>query len=136
MCQKSAKEVQRIVKILSLKKRTTMKKTIFTTFQILIGLVLLAKISNWFLEYSDETNQLINTAMFSLIGIAYIVVGFLWDKKWSKLIFIVCGLYLLGMYFLNDSSIKSIISIVCLITPLLIARFTSQNEKDKDLAQN
>lgn len=100
-----------------------MKKTAIIVFRVLIGLVLIGKISNWFLDYSDETNKILNTAMFCLIGIAYIFVGITWDKKWMKLVFIVCGLYLIVMNFLEPHVMLSIIGILCTLIPILIARF-------------
>ena len=110
---------------------STMKKILFTIFQILITIVFIGKISNWFLNYSDETNQILNVAMFTLIGIAYMYTGFIWDKKLIKTILIVCGLYLIVANFISDFYLKSIIGIVCILVPMLIIRF-SQKEVDEE----
>ncbi|MCE5320800.1 MAG: hypothetical protein LLF93_06845, partial [Bacteroidales bacterium] len=113
-----------------------MKKTLFTIFRILIGIILVGKISNWFLNYSDETNQILNAGMFALIGIAYLVGGFIWDKKLTNIIFLICGIYLIVMNFIDDFGLKSIIGIVCILTPMLIARFSPKETDEKELAEN
>lgn len=95
-----------------------------------LSVILIGKTSNFFLHYSAETNKILNTAMFTLIGIAYLVFAFAWKKKLLNLIFIVCGLYLIGMNFIDDFELKSIIGIVCILLPMLITRFLS-NEINK-----
>jgi hypothetical protein len=113
-----------------------MKKTLFIIFQVLLGVVLVGKISNWFLDYSEETNQMLSTTMFTLIGIAYLVGAFSWDKKLTKLIFLICGTYLIAMNFISDFELKSILAIACILTPMLIARFSPKESDDEELAEN
>ena len=113
-----------------------MKKILYKIFLILIGIVLIGKISNWFLSYSDETNEILNTGMFTLIGIAYLVKDFVWDKKLINLIFIGCGTYLIGMNFIGDFTLKSIVGIACIVTPMLIARFSTEETDEKELTEN
>lgn len=113
-----------------------MKKTLFLIFQVLLGIVLVGKISNWFLDYSDETNQLLSAGMFTLIGIAYLVGGFAWNKKLTKLIFLICGIYLIAMNFIGDFEFKSIIAIACILTPMLIARYSPEETNKEELAEN
>jgi hypothetical protein len=113
-----------------------MNKILQKIFLILIGIVLIGKMSNWFLNYSDETNQILNAGMFTLIGIKYLFGGFIWDIKLTNVIFIVCGVYLIGMNFIGDFGLKSIIGIVCIITPMLIARFSPEETDEKELAEN
>lgn len=114
-----------------------MKKTFFIILRVLIGIILIGKISNWFMNYSDETNKIFNVAMFTLIGIAYLVSGFFWDKKLNKIIILICGFYLIIMNFLNDfGTFKSIIGIVCLLTPMLIAKFSSKEIGKEVLTEN
>jgi hypothetical protein len=110
-----------------------MKKTLLLIFRVLIGIILIGKVSNWFFNYSDETNRIINAAMFTLIGIAYLVGGFIWNKKLINLIFVICGLYLIGMNFITDFSFKSIIGIICILTPMLIVRFLPEERDEREL---
>lgn len=100
-----------------------MKKTVFIIFKVLISMVLLGKISSWFLQYGNETNQLLNTAMFMLIGIAYLVAGFLFQKKLTKIIFLLCGAYLIVMNFVGYFGLQSMIGIFCILAPMLLIRF-------------
>ena len=60
-----------------------MKKKFNITIVILFGIILIGKVSNWFLNFSEETNQILSAVMFILIGIAYIVDGFVSDRKQS-----------------------------------------------------
>src|SRR5688500_11404994 len=99
-----------------------MKKALYTTFTILIFLVLGAKVLNWILNFSDETNQVLNTAMFTLIGIAYLVMGYVWDGLLLKVIITVCGLFLIARNFIGSNVTLDILVVVCIITPMLIAR--------------
>jgi len=51
------------------------------------------------------------------------------------MIFIVCGLYLIGMNFIQDFELKSIIGIVSMLTPMLIARFSTKAENKKEMKE-
>ncbi|WP_192820537.1 hypothetical protein [Rufibacter sp. LB8] len=105
-----------------------MEKTIFMTFKVLVILVFMLKIGNWFLDYPVETNRLLNLVMFSLIGVAYIAFGLAWDKPLSKVIMVACGAFLIGMNFLPKNSFLEVLSIVSLLAPMLIARFSPSQE--------
>jgi hypothetical protein len=107
------------------------KNAFFLIFKVLIALVLIGKILNWFLNFSDETNKALNVAMFSLIGIAYLVMGYVWDNKLTKTIIITCGAFLIAMNFFGKSVALDIIGIFCILTPLLIARFYKEKSHVK-----
>ncbi len=100
-----------------------MKNAFFTAFKFLIALVLIEKILNWFLKFSNETSQVLNIIMFSLIGIAYIAVGYVWNNKLLKTVILTCGVFLITMNFFDDNLILEIVRIVCILTPMLVARF-------------
>jgi hypothetical protein len=113
-----------------------MKKSLLFIFRILIGIILIGKISGWFFNYSEETNRVINAAMFTLIGVAYLAGGFIWNKKLINLIFLVCGFYLVGMNFVADFGFKSIIGFICILTPMVIARFLPEETDEKECVSN
>ncbi len=69
--------------------------------------------------------------MFTLIGLAYILAGFIWDKKLTNSIFLVAGIYLIVMNFISDFNLKSTIEIICIVTPLLIVYFFPENDDKK-----
>lgn len=100
-----------------------MKNKIFTAFKILIALVLIGKILNWFLNFSQETNQQLNMAMFSLIGIAYVVMSYSWNQQLIRIGIISCGLFLIAMNFFPATTPLEIVGIICILAPMLIARF-------------
>jgi predicted Na+-dependent transporter len=108
-----------------------LKKNVILIIPILLGIVLIGKISNWFLDFSDETNQFLNTAMFSLIGVAYLTFAWAFDKILSKIIFLLCGIYVITMNFIPDFGWwKTILGIICLVTPLIIRRFLLEEEQE------
>lgn len=99
-------------------------------FFFLIAIVLIAKVMNWFLDFNSEINTIINVAMFSLIGMAYIYTGLFWDKKLIQTIFILCGIFLIGMNFLKETTWISIMAIICLLIPMVIGRISSKDKKE------
>ncbi|WP_439474608.1 hypothetical protein [Algoriphagus formosus] len=99
-------------------------------FFFLIAIVLIAKVMNWFLNFSSEINTMISATMFSLIGIAYVYAGLLWYKKLIQTIFILCGIFLIGMNFLNETTWISIMAIICLLTPMIIGRISSKDKNE------
>lgn len=100
-----------------------LRKAVNIGFTSLIAVVLIAKMLNWLLNFSDETNFIINSLMFSLIGLAYVVYGIIWDKIIIKLIFLISGLYLIAMNFISKNTFLTILGIICILTPILIIRF-------------
>ncbi len=91
---------------------------------ILVGIVLIGKVFGRFLDFSDETHQLLNTAMFSLIGVSYLTFAWAYEKPLLKAIFLICGIYVILMNFIPDFGwMKTIIGIVCILTPMIIGRF-------------
>lgn len=100
-----------------------MGKTLYRTFTILIFFVLIGKILNWFLDFSVEINQVLNIIMFTLIGIAYMVMGYVWDNKVKQVVITTCGFLLIVTNFFNNTVALNIIRIASIIIPMLIARF-------------
>lgn len=111
---------------------TFLKKNILNVYRVLLGMVIVGKISNWFLNYSQEINAILNTTMFCLLGIAYLAFSWSYDKKILKVIFAFCGIYLIIMNFIPDYNWNSILGIVCIITPILIGRFLPEEENNEE----
>ncbi|WP_347174962.1 hypothetical protein [Polaribacter uvawellassae] len=107
-----------------------------TIFRVLIAIVLIGQISNWFLDYSPETKQLLNTIMFVLIGLFYTIAGIIFNKKLFKAVFILCGLYIIALNFIEKSPILTIIGIISIILPLLLARFSKEYKEDDELLED
>lgn len=99
------------------------KQFILVTVSILAILVLLAKMSNWFMDYDEQTAGLINTIMFVVIGLAWCVFGFFREDRKTGAIIIACGLYLMVMSFLPESDLLNVLAIVGMLVPMLISRF-------------
>ena len=108
-----------------------MKNNIFKLFKVVIGVVLFGKVLSWVLHFNDPVNHLLNTAMFCLIGLAYLVVGYSWDNKIASLVIVACGLFLLVMNILPRNVILYITGIVSIIIPMLIARFSDNSSNKK-----
>lgn len=99
------------------------RKIAITLYFILLVGVLIAKISNWFIDYSNEVDYIITTAMFCLIGIAYIWQSFSQTQNTYKVIYFICGVYVIGMNFIERDNIITIIGIVGIILPMILNRF-------------
>lgn len=112
-----------------------MKNTLFTAFRNLIVLVLIGKVLNWFLDFSAVTNQILNITMFTLIGIAYIVMGYVWDNKFKKIVITTCGVLLIAINFFDNTVALDIIGIVCILIPMLIARFYKGEDGQMDVSK-
>jgi hypothetical protein len=117
-------------------KASKTKNALYTVFIILIALVLAGKVLNWILNFSDETNHILNSTMFILIGVAYIVVGFVWDNWLIKTAIITCGIFLIIMNFFESNTILNVIGIVCILTPMLIARFNKEKNNQLKVHEN
>lgn len=110
-----------------------LKTSLFKVFQILLGVVLLGKVLHFIVHLPDPTNRVLNATMFSLIGIAYAVMAWVWKPLFTKLVIVTCALFLVGMNFFSANTTMDIIAIVCLLIPMLIARF---NKSVNDKANN
>ena len=104
-----------------------MKNKLFKLFKILVSVVLVAKFTSLIFHFDERTNDLLNAVMFSLIGVAYLVVGFAWNSLWAKIVIITCGLFLIAMNFFNGHELLYIPGIVCILLPVFIARLDRQN---------
>lgn len=109
------------------------KKHILIIYRVAIFLVLAAIVLGYFIDFGDEIDALIRTIMFCLIGIAYLTAAWAFDKPALKLTFFTCGFYVIIMNFLPDFEIKSIIGIICIVTPFILLRFLPEEENDDSL---
>lgn len=107
-----------------------MKKILLKIFPILFLIVVAVKISSWFFDYGVLGNKIINTVMFSVIGIYYILLGISVEKKLVMALFLVCGLYLVIMNFLPANLTINIIGIICVMVPLLFEKFSKIFKKN------
>lgn len=110
-----------------------MKYALFTATRILIVFVLIGKVLNWLLNFSGETNKILNILMFTLIGIAYIVMGWVWDNKITKIVATTCGVFLIAMNFFHNTPLLNLVGIVCILTPMLIARFYKEGDEKMNM---
>lgn len=92
-------------------------------------IVLIAKISAWFADYSDQTKNLISTAMFLVIGGYIFTTGIFLDKISHKIIFLVCGIFLSIYKFLPENIFVPYIAIACVVVPTLIGKYFLNDEE-------
>jgi hypothetical protein len=111
-----------------------MKNTIFRAYKTLLGLVLFFRVLSWIIDFNEVFNRVINIAMFSLIGIAYLVMGRTFENKLIKIVSILSGLFLIGMNFFKQTDTIAVIGIVCIVTPMLIVRFSKENTEKPQVA--
>lgn len=91
-------------------------------------MVLLAKISNWFLNFNNSTNLIINGILFSLIGIRFIYQSFTIEKKSLKLIFQICGFLLIILNFFIGFWFVALLQIMCILIPILIRKYVLKSK--------
>ncbi len=112
-----------------------MKNLAFILFKVALFSVLIGKVLNWFLNFSDQVNQILNTSMFCLLGIGYFIAGLAWTNKWLKGIFIACGIYLVVMNLIEKNTFLTVIGIACILSPMLIARFSPDEKEENELTE-
>ena len=115
-----------------------MKSALYTLYFSLLALVLFSKIANWFLNFSQATNDLINTAMFCLIGVGYIFLNHQsFNKVWPRVFTTICGVYLIIMNFIPKDTLLYILSIASVVCPLILAKiFKSKGQKNTEMADS
>lgn len=104
-----------------------MKKAALTFFTGVAFIILITRMLGWVLHYSKTVDQLLDIAIFSFIGIAYLVMGIVWNKGLLRVLIFLCGIFLIAINFIERSTIIEIVAIFCLLIPMLIARVS----KDK-----
>jgi hypothetical protein len=109
-----------------MKKTNKLQDKLLSVFPFIALIILGFKISNWFLNFDTETNEIINTVMFVFIGLFYILMGFQFVHKGMKTLLLVSGVYLIIMNFITTNFLVSIIGILLILIPLLIFRFNKQ----------
>ncbi len=105
-----------------------MKKYSFKLFKTIALLIFGAKFSNCIFNYSDTTNYIIDTLMFSFIGICYLIFGYSLEFKLNKIILILSGLYLIAWNFLPESNYLSAVGILAIVLPMLIGKFSKETK--------
>lgn len=103
-----------------------MKKNAFSLLRVLVAIILLAKILGWFLNYNEKTNTIINSLMFIVIGIYYLIFGVALTELKLKITLIISGIFLICMNFLPNSIVLSIIGIACIIIPILLVKYSKE----------
>lgn len=106
-----------------------MEKILKSALNILLGMVLIAKITNWFFSFSEATNNLINTAMFCLIGTIYIIWSVYQTRMNYKVLLVFCGIVIISMNFISLGYWFKIVGIVCILIPFIL--FQLQRKKEK-----
>lgn len=99
-----------------------MKDKFLFLLRCIVIVILLLKISNWFLHYEKSTNAVISDVMFVTLGSYFLVLGSTIISKWRKYTIVLCGLYLIFSPLLPDNTVFEIIHLVILLTPFVIAR--------------
>lgn len=99
-----------------------MQKTLFRIFTIIAAAIFIAKISAWFADYSDSTKNFINAAMFVVIGAYIFTTGIFLDKLSNKILFMLCGIFLMVFKFFPENAFLSIAAILSILIPVIIGK--------------
>ncbi len=106
-----------------------MKIFILRLLPIFALLILFAKISNWIFKFSDYANNIINTLMFTIIGISYLIYGFSLKSKLTKIILFISGIYLIIWNYYPENNLLTFLGILAIIIPILIGKFSKETKK-------
>lgn len=99
-------------------------------FVWLPAVVIAGKILDWIIGFDNSVSELINKAMFIIIGISYLIFGFSHDQIKFKLTTIACGLFLISMNFLPKNDYMNAMAIISMLLPPLIRKFLIKEETD------
>ncbi len=106
-----------------------MKKSFLKIIPLFALTILSAKILNWFFNFSDTTNNIINSLMFTLIGVSFLIFSFNFKNTLFKIIVIVCGLFLMIWNFLPEKNYLTFIGILAIVIPMLIGKFSEETKE-------
>jgi hypothetical protein len=99
-------------------------------------LLLLVKISTYFVSYSASMVEWINIGMFCLIGIGYLIYAFTLDKPGIQILVFACGCFLIAMNFIQWEY-GSPVGIACILIPAyFIKRFSKKEDLERLDASN
>ena len=97
--------------------------------------IILAKVLNWVIGFNESTHDLINKAMFILIGVSYLIFGYALDQMRYRLITILCGIFLISMNFLPKNNYMIAAAIISILATILIRRFLIKNETENSVPE-
>ena len=70
--------------------------------------------------------------MLGIIGMSYFIAGFKETKNINKVIFIICGVFLMLKNFITQSLLLTFISVVSVVVPVYLNYLSKRNiEKNK-----
>ncbi|MFY8006723.1 MAG: hypothetical protein ACOVOY_05750 [Sediminibacterium sp.] len=97
--------------------------------------IILAKVLNWVIGFNESTHDLINKAMFILIGVSYLIFGYALDQMRYRLITILCGIFLISLNFLPKNNYMIAAAIISILATILIRRFLIKNETENSVPE-
>ncbi len=97
--------------------------------------IIIAKVLNWVIGFNESTHDLINKAMFILIGVSYLIFGYALDQLRYRLITMVCGIFLISMNFLPKNNYMIAAAIISILATILIRRFLIKNETENSVPE-
>lgn len=103
-----------------------MKKNVIFILGIFAIIIFLAKISGWFIHYSEKTINIINSLMFTVIGIYYLIFGIVLTELKLKITLIISGIFLICMNFLPNNIFLNIIGIAFIVIPMILAKYSKE----------
>lgn len=89
-------------------------------FLVASAIVVGGKVLNLFMHFDSQTNRILNTFMFCLIGIAYIAESFDVKIVLGKIVGILSGVFLIVMNFIPKNNTLYVFIVIAIIVPWLI----------------
>ncbi|MGQ1929097.1 hypothetical protein [Ornithobacterium rhinotracheale] len=110
-----------------------MKQIINSIIQILSIILVVAIVVHFFVDFGVNGKFWLFTTMFFIIGFRYFVLGFSEGKFWIKIVFIICGLYLMIFKFVMepDTIFQNLLGILALLLPIFLGRLGYATDDDE-----
>ena len=109
-----------------------MKNYIFPTLRIILIIVFTLIVISRFSDFGKEIERFLYGILFSVIGILYLIFGWAFSETKMKLSLILGGLFLIIMNFIPQNITIKIVVIICIVTPLILCRFSKEAKEAKD----
>lgn len=75
----------------------------------------------------DSSKMILISSFF--VGLAYIPMGVIWNKKWMNITILTCGLFLIVSCFVPTFYKINLYRTIGLVLPMLLVRFVPEKNK-------
>ncbi len=113
---------------------TRTKDNLIFFFSIIALLLILARVTSWFVDFDQQWDDLIISAVFCLIGIAFALDPKSYTQQnYRQWITRICGAYLIYWTFSTQNDWLTGIGIIAIILPRIFQKLEKRKSKKEKL---